>query len=118
MSAKASDLASYYGESLVGFAEAIAATNGGVRNANALERGRYAIRYRAVAGSTTVWLRQGGADVTATAAYPNHPFDFALAPDGRLATVIVAQPDRDGFFAAITNAGTVEIVLERISREW
>lgn len=116
MSANASDLKDYYSESLVGVCESFAVDTSSKKNVKPLERGRYAVRFIGMAGATTVWLRQGDSNVSAQANTPSHPFEFANAPDARLATIIVADPEKDGYLAGILNAGTATLVLSRISR--
>jgi len=115
MSAHANDLRHWYAESLRESTILGAGVATG-RLTAALEPGRYAVRHRVPVTAVTVWLRQGDATVTAAAAVPSTPFDFSVLGSNVLCTVIVAD-DSNAFFAALTNAGTVDLVFTKISRD-
>lgn len=115
MSAHANDLRHWYAESLRE-STILGATSATGRLAAGLAPGRYAVRHRVPVTAVTVWLRQGEGTVDAAVAAPSTPFDFSVLGSNLLCTVIVTD-DSNGFFAAITNAGTVDLVFTKISRD-
>lgn len=124
MSAAADDLRYFYAENL-GDAEIKSADGTGIEFKD-LVPGRYAVRYRTVAGSTVVWVKQTEqGDTTLLNVAPATPFD--IATNGLLFTFMVRGVSPSAQQANVTkprnrltfrtNAGTVDIVVTRISRE-
>ncbi len=121
MAAHADDLRYFYAETL-GDTLILSASNTSSATP-ALAPGRYRVRYRNVSGAAQVWLRQGNAaTITAAAAVPSTPFDLGGAASGELFLTMVRGNSATGglddgaFLAAITNAGTVDVVVTKISR--
>ncbi len=128
MAANADDLSHYYAEHIgVSVIVAVTDTAGGL--AAALAPGRYRLSTLNVVGATELWINQGpfDADVPvklAVAAAPSAPIDLAEDPRQKLEFMVrpagkgagAARKATDGL-SFITDAGTVDVVLTRISRE-
>lgn len=126
MSAHADDLRHYYAEH-IGPSVVLAAVGSGVAVAlpAKLVPGRYMITTQTVAGAALLWIRQGAFGVlpAAVAAAPCTPVDLAEIPRQKLTFMV--RPDASGNrggqsiatdgLSLITNAGTVTVVITRIS---
>lgn len=125
MSAHADDLRHFYAEH-IGASLVLAVGSGAAVNLpEALTPGRYLIHTMDVAGAAKLWFKQGPfgmPDVTAAA--PATPIDLAEAT--RAKYTLMAKPQGRGAGAEgkntdglsfITDAGTVNVVVTRISRD-
>ena len=118
MAAHADDLRHWYGEHL-GASEIVAAS-GVSAPTGKLSPGRYMIHFNTPAGAALCWVRQGkfvaGTPVVATAAAPSTPLDLSLA---RLPAIfiIIAPDQKSDQLAFITDAGTVNAVVTKVSRD-
>ena len=112
MAANADDLRDFYATEL-GDSILLSASASAVQAA--LSSGRYAVRYRSIAGAATIWARQGD---TAAAAAPSTPHDVALfnAASGHLFTTNVRGTGVKQTLSFVLDAGTAQIVITRISR--
>ena len=119
MSAHADDLRYFYSEALGATVLLSVSTVSAVTPE--LEPGRYRVRYLDMAGATKLWLRQGDSDsLAATAAVPSTPFALPAAQGELFITTARATtgggPNKGSFIAALTDAGTLTLVLTKISR--
>jgi hypothetical protein len=124
MSADATDLRFHFAEHL-GDSEVLTAS-AVVAASRRLLPGRYRVRFLGVAGGATrLWVRQGAfGGVVAAAVMPSTPFDLTISPYAEFTTMARpgavdnanARPGTDGL-SFITDAGTVTVVITRISRE-
>lgn len=127
MAAHADDLRHRYAEHIgPSIVLAGVASGGSTELPDPLPPGRYLLHTQDVAGAAKLWVRQGphGKVPAATAAAPNTPID--LTEDPRLKLPLMAKPAGKGAgtelkatdgLSFITDAGTVTVVLTRISRE-
>jgi len=124
MSANSTDLRHISAE-VLGETVITAMSNSSARTAE-LVPGRYCARVRTVSTAATLWLRQGNSAVSAAAAAPSTPFEVSgtvvtavsvRALNEVLFTFIVRGGEaNDGHLAGITNAGTLDLVITKVSR--
>lgn len=116
MSAEADDLRYYYAETL-GDSETLTANAGGAtKNGSSLTPGRYLIQFHTVAGAALVWCRQGPfASVAAAAASPSTPFGVSAPPYPVFSLIVKPNQGLDGL-SFITDAGTCDVTITKISR--
>lgn len=125
MSAHADDLRTFYAEH-IGESVLVPVTVAPTPLAEKLPPGRYLLHTRTVAGASTLWIRQGayGEVQEATDDAPSTPLDLAESPRPRMTFMVrpagrgnaaASSKATDGF-SFRTNAGTVTVVLTRISR--
>lgn len=89
-----------------------------------LEPGRYLVRYRNIAGAAVLWFSQRSPDESAVLAKaaPNAPFDLAgsgvlfITQVPRLMPSIGEQVKARSRISCITDAGTVDVVVTKISQ--
>jgi len=113
MAANADDLRDFYA-SAQGDSVLLAVAAGSPEQIT-LPAGRYRVRYRSVSGAATIWAKQGGE--IAAAAAPSTPYDIALfAAGGDLFTVNVRGSGSGQALSFLADAGSVQIVITRISR--
>ncbi len=116
MSAHADDLRHFYAEHL-GVSETLAVVAGSsVENAEKLPPGRYMISFTVVAGAAICFVRQSafGGD-GATQGDPSTPFDLGEDPKPRF--YLMVKPGRTDQLSFRTDAGTVNAVITKISRD-
>lgn len=117
MSAHGDDLRYYYAEHF-GPTQVTAASAVSSALTERLTPGRYLLQFNTVAGGATlVWVKQGAfGSVAATAAAPSMPIDLTENPKPRFFFMVRPGIEADGL-AFITNAGTVNAVVTKVSRD-
>lgn len=116
MSAHGDDLRHFYAEHL-GVSETLDVVAGSsVENVEKLPPGRYMVQFHTVSGAAICFVRQskfGGA--VAAQGDPSTPFDLGEDPKPRF--YLIVRPGRTDQLSFRTDAGTVNAVITKISRD-
>jgi hypothetical protein len=115
MSANADDLRNWYGEAIGISTTLTAISASAVKNAVALENGRYRIQFHTLTGAVAkVWCRQGPhGSVAATKADPSMPVEVSVTP--RPFFYVMVRDGLDGL-SFIADSDTCDVTITKVSR--